>query len=86
MRPVPSPRSDQCAAYSTDPTTQAELLVWLRNLRGYSWMGCDIDDIAGRTSFYVFIDGMDDVCRSGATINEALCRLVLAVKEREAKP
>lgn len=67
-----------CPSYFTDPATQAEMLAWLLQHTTGS-IAIDVDDTASaRCRAW---GGTEEV---GATINEALARLVVAVAEREA--
>lgn len=72
-------------AYSTDPATQAEMISWLQERTGglelLYWSGGSWQAVTmpPRTSPRC-------IPQTGATINEALARLVVAVAESEAKP
>lgn len=73
---------DACPRYSTQPSAQAEMLAWLSNR---AWEDeCSIIVVVTPSLASASIAGY--CMQSGATINEALARLVVAVAESEAKP
>lgn len=74
--------------YSTDPATQAEMLAWIDGKTG---CGVILTIYTTDLSVAAVLDDYDDMgaCTvppgHGATINEALARLVVAVAGREAE-
>ncbi len=69
-------------SYSTDPATQAEMLAWLQDRGSRVELVWNEDELPAWGAWMA----PRSKEQSGATINEALARLVVAVAESEAKP